>query len=273
MGKAKDLTGMRFGSLTAIQKTDKRVDGRIIWKCQCDCGNIVETSGKNLLSGHRKRCPDCKAENLKEMRFGYLTVLDRVKDIEKNDGYAYWKCKCDCGKITIVPSNHLKSGHTRSCGCLQREKVKESATTHGLSKEKLHNIWMSMISRCENISNSSYRNYGARGVTVCQEWKSDFMTFYTWAIINGYREGLSIERKDVNGNYEPDNCTWATYKEQQNNKRNNHFITFNGRTQTMTQWAEEIGISCGTLSNRINVAKWSVERALTEPINEKYRKK
>lgn len=271
MSLLKDLTGLKFGSLTVIEKTDKRLAGRIVWKCQCDCGNIIEKSGKNLLNGHTRHCPNCKAEDLSGKRFGLLVPLNRIFNHTEDNIQVYWLCKCDCGNTTIVTANHLKSGHTRSCGCLQKQIATELCTVHGKSGTRLHTIWRSMLSRCNSSNSGSYRNYGARGIVVCREWKEDFVSFYKWALNSGYKSNLYLERIDNNGNYEPSNCTWKTYKEQQRNKRTNHFITYNGKTQTMIEWAEEIGINYATLNYRINIAKWDIGRALTEPVNTIYR--
>lgn len=124
-----------------------------------------------------------------------------------------------------------------------------------------------MKDRCYNENNKKYRNYGGRGIVVCDEWKDDFGVFQEWALQNGYNDELSIDRIDANGPYRPDNCQWATQKEQQNNRTNNHLLTYNGKTQTLTQWAAETGINEMALSSRINKLNWSTERALTELIN------
>ena len=132
-------------------------------------------------------------------------------------------------------------------------------------KTRLYSIYKGMKDRCRYKSNDNYNRYGGRGIRVCEEWLSDFMSFYNWALKNGYKDNLTLDRIDSNGNYEPSNCRWQTYKEQANNTRRNHFITFNNETHTLTQWAEKIGMKRSTLSNRITVKKWSIEKALTTP--------
>lgn len=137
--------------------------------------------------------------------------------------------------------------------------------THGMTKTRLYREWLSMKQRC-NPENTNYsRNYSRRGIVVCSEWSENFEAFRDWAMSNGYRDDLSLDRINVNGNYEPSNCRWASRSEQQNNKRNNRFITYNGKTQTPQQWSEEIGISKGTIRARLR-SGWSVEKTLTEKL-------
>ena len=136
----------------------------------------------------------------------------------------------------------------------------------GLRGHRLYPIWSGMKDRCLNKNNKRYSSYGGRGIEVCKEWQQSFRAFLRWAMANGYEEGLSIDRIDNDGNYCPENCRWATAKEQANNKRWNHLITYNGKTQTMKEWAEELGIKLSTLSQRINSYRWSDEKALTTPV-------
>lgn len=200
-----------------------------------------------------------KLENLKGKKFNKLQVIERV--IKENNKQTYWKCICECGNTTIVTSAHLKNGHTKSCGCLQKEVVKDMMTTHNLTHTKLFKVWRGIIDRTLYPSNKKYKNYGGRGITICCEWLKDFKAFYDWATNNGYKEGLTIDRIDVNGNYEPNNCRWVNWKTQQNNRRNNHYITYNNETHTMKEWSELLGINYTTLSMRINKYKWPIERS------------
>ena len=124
-----------------------------------------------------------------------------------------------------------------------------------------------MKARCYNSNQWNYQYYGGRGIKVCDEWKNNYNSFYNWALENGYQDNLSIDRIDTNGNYEPSNCRWVTDKEQKNNTRRNHYITYKGKTQSMSKWAEEINISYTTLRSRINTNKWSIEKAFTTPVN------
>ena len=140
-------------------------------------------------------------------------------------------------------------------------------STHGETKTRLHKIWESMHERCYNKNHKYFGNYGGRGIYVCGEW-SDYIHFRDWALNNGYAEDLTIDRKDVNGNYTPSNCRWITMKEQQNNKRTNRCISMNGETHTMSEWSEIIGIKKTTLKERLN-SGWSVEKSLTTPVRKR----
>ena len=140
--------------------------------------------------------------------------------------------------------------------------------THGKRHTRLYTIYANIKTRCYNKKNSRYQLYGARGITMCDEWKDDFQTFYDWAMANGYRQDLTIDRIDTNGNYEPSNCRWATWRVQQNNRGNNHLLTYRGETHTMAEWARIYNIGYQTLVRRINVSHWSVDKALTMKVGE-----
>lgn len=133
-------------------------------------------------------------------------------------------------------------------------------------KTRIYSIYKGMKDRCRYKTNDNYMRYGGRGIRVCEEWLSDFMSFYDWAINNGYKDGLTLDRIDSNGNYEPSNCRWLTYKEQANNTKRNNYITFNNETHTLTEWAEKLGLKRSTLTTRIHRQGWSIEKALTTPL-------
>lgn len=189
------------------------------------------------------------------LRFGRLTVL---KDSgRRKDRKIVWTCACDCGKTVDVIGTSLRSGLTQSCGCLKQEVI----TKHGESGTKLYSHWEGIIDRTTNSNNSRSHRYMERGITVCDEWR-EYQNFSKWAKENGYSEELSLDRINNDGNYEPNNCRWVDMKTQGNNRSTNNNIEFDGKTQTLTQWAEELGINKSTLSKRIHRG-WSVERALT----------
>lgn len=207
-------------------------------------------------------------------RYGRLVVIERAPDQVFSSGrkVVRWKCKCDCGNIVEVATTSLGSGLTQSCGCWNNEQRKKSETKkiiHGdCNKDKeYHNLyerWITIKKRCYQKSKDNYKNYGGRGITVCDKWLHNYTAFKEWALANNYSPELTIDRIDNNKNYSPDNCRWVDNKTQQNNKRSNTFITYNGKTKTLQQWADETGINNSTISSRLKNG-WSVESALTTP--------
>ena len=198
-----------------------------------------------------------RGKDLIGQRFGRLVVIEKLPSKNRR---CWWKCKCDCGNFKDVPTTSLTLGDTKSCGCLNKEKMRErakanhrkaieSCTTHGLSNTRIYSIWKNMIYRCENSKATRFEHYGGRGIKVCEEWHI-LEKFYEWAMNNGYKEGLEIDRINVNGNYEPSNCRWATRKQQGNNKRRNINVEINGVTHTLSEWAEITNINVNTLQYR-----------------------
>ena len=171
-----------------------------------------------------------------------------------------WICRCVCGKCKQIVGYSLVSGNTTSCGCQRGSKG-----THHQTHTRLYRIWKAMKCRCYNKNFPTYSFYGGRGITVCDEWRSDFESFFAWATTHGYTEDLTIDRIDSNGNYEPDNCRWITIQKQQRNRCSNHNVTYRGRTQCIAAWAEELNMNYWLLRKRIVYLGWDAEKAFNTP--------
>ncbi len=207
--------------------------------------------------------------NLIGRKFEKLTVISQA---ESRNRKAFWNCKCDCGTASVVRTSSLTSGNTRSCGCLQKEiaslegkkRYKHGFSSKGLCSSGVYKSWSHMKQRCLNENNKSYPRYGGRGIEVCEEW-IEFENFYKWALENGYKKGLSIERINKDGDYRPDNCKWATSREQNNNKSGNQIILYQGQEKTIGEWAEILNIKYSTLHARIKNG-WDVKQAFLTPV-------
>lgn len=212
-----------------------------------------------------------KLEDLTGRRVGKLTVIKRHYD--PNRKCTLWECKCDCGNTTIVIANRLKNELTRSCGCLRRESNLANKTSHGLSGTHLYAVWNGMKGRCYNPNNHNYSRYGQRGITVCDDWKDSFETFAMWAKSNGYKDGLSIDRIDNDGNYCPDNCRWTNTHDQNNNRSVSLMFTYNGKTQNLSSWCEELNVPYFRTWQRIVQYGYTFEEAILLPVNKQHKKK
>ena len=219
-----DITGNRYGRLTVIERAESIVlpSGQIktAWRCKCDCGNEVIIRVCDLKSGKTKSCgcykKDFRVNDLTGKKFGRLTVLRKAD----NKGHGIeWLCQCDCGNQTVVRSDRLVTGHCTSCGCYSKELKRNYS--HGMYKTPLYKVWCSMKQRCNSPKFKQYKDYGGRGIKICDEWndKHGFTKFSKWALSHGYEHGLEIDRIDNNGNYEPSNCRFVTHRENMQNRR------------------------------------------------------
>ena len=206
------------------------------------------------------------------VRYGRLTIIGPVHHIERSSGKngkineAHCLCVCDCGKESNVRANRLKSGGTRSCGCLNREAVRLATTTHGETGTRLYGIWGNMVKRCNCPTEPCYPHYGGRGITVCEAWRNSYETFRDWARANGYRDDLTIERKDVDGNYDPSNCTWLTRADQMFNLRSTKTLTAFGETKPAVVWSRDPRCTVTYVALRYRVERgWDHEAAITAP--------
>lgn len=207
-------------------------------------------------------------------RFGRLVVIKRTDNTAK--GKPMWLCQCDCGNIKAINGSCLVGGMTKSCGCYNKELAAERQLKHGgcrrnEEREALYNTWSEIKRRCETPTSHAYKYYGGRGIKLCPEWH-DYANFRKWAYENGYNPNVSghkcsIDRIDVNGNYEPSNCRWVDALTQANNTRSNHLVTYKGNTYTVSELARKIKMSYPTLLRRINIG-WDIEKAVnTEVMN------
>lgn len=176
-------------------------------------------------------------------RFGRWTVLEEAG---RRNGGVMWKCRCDCGTVREVRSNHLVMNRSVSCGCYNKEII----TTHGNTKTDLHHVWANMKDRCLNAKSSESKNYLKRGITICKEWIESYEAFERWAKENGYKKGLTLDRIDNDGNYEPSNCRWADMKTQCRNRRSNVFLEYLGERHCISEWAEITNQPYARLSSR-----------------------
>ncbi len=210
-----------------------------------------------------------KVIDLTGQRFGRLVVIERAENDKR--GRARWVCRCDCGEQKTISGHNLRNGRARSCGCLQKEVTAQRGKMHGQDGKRLYDIWFHMKSRCYNPKIADFKNYGGRGITVCEEWRHDVQAFYDWAMSHGYRDSLTLDRIDNNGPYGPENCRWTTRTKQANNTRANRKLTLRGETQTVSEWAAILNISHSTIRRRLHLG-WSVERALTTPVRPRRKK-
>lgn len=213
-------------------------------------GNDVRTVEHD--GANKKRYKDLTGK-----RFGRQIAIKQV-GINKYGNYL-WLCKCDCGKEHIVPSGKLVQGKSTSCGCYALEVKTKSLEKHGITtggKPRTFIIWNGMKARCNNPKSTSYKSYGGRGIKICDEWMA-FENFHNWAIINGYSDGLTIDRIDNNGNYEPCNCRWISATENKKNQRKTRYITIEGETKSISEWCKSLHLSKSTFYKNLNNGEYN----------------
>lgn len=278
-----DLSGNQYDGFTVIRKGSGRYTSggqyKTTWICKCDyCGSEFEADSQSIRRNSIKSCgcmrynkvSNSKRLKLEGKRFGRLIVVKWIPFEERKNKKKIWLCQCDCGNFIEVETGKLQTCHTRSCGCLKNEykskigDLNKKYTHHG--DKKLYGVYKAMLERCYNPQNRRYKDYGGRGVKVCDLWQGEFGydEFAKWALNNGRKDGLTIDRIDVNGNYEPSNCRWITNQEQQYNKRTNIFAEYNGESHPLKFWARKLGIPYTTLR------AWFKDGMTIEEIETKY---
>lgn len=242
--KVKDITGQKFGKLTVLCRkgyTNNEKRKNILWLCRCDCGNEVLRTASHLKSNYNNTCGECnkiKDSDYIGKTFGYWTVIKPEKGTSRKKAYL---CKCICGKQKIVNEDSLRLGTSKSCGCYHKEKMKEKLTKHGQTGNRIMTIYYNIKNRCYCENNNRYKDYGGRGIEMCEEWKNDSTSFVDWSFKNGYNDNLTIDRIDNDGNYCPENCRWISAKKQSQNRRSCVYFTFFGVTKNLKEWCECIG--------------------------------
>lgn len=273
MAKKENLLGKNFGKWLVIKEAENQ-GGRTAWLCECQCEKRTQQVIKAyiLKVGDTKSC-GCKlriSHNFNDITgqtFGMLEVIRRLPNNKHKK--AQYLCRCSCKDKTKLKVNasDLRRGHTVSCGCLRTKKLVEFNTKHGKAHTRLYEIWSGMKKRCYNKNFEKYNHYGGRGVKVSEEWKESFIAFEKWAIKNGYNDNLTIDRSDVNGNYEPSNCTWIPQTKQTLNTRKSIKITYKGQTKNASEWARELG------KNKETVRQWYLKDIINEKFNETIKQK
>lgn len=269
INNCKNHSGEKFNSLTILNKAYKK-NNKTYWLCLCDCGNTTLVRYDQLTSNQIKSCGCTKESHHVHSgdRFGRLVAIKQVNN--NSLGQTCWLCKCDCGKETIVTSNHLRTGHTTSCGCYNKEITINASTKHGMSHTRFYSIYLSILQRCNYKNSDNYYLYGGRGIKCMwnsfEEFKCDMYNDYINHSNKYGEKNTSIDRIDVNGNYCKENCRWATWKVQGNNKRTNHNITNSaGETHTIAEWSTIVHINRATILDRLKHG-YSADEALYTPL-------
>lgn len=271
--KRKINIGDKFGELTIISELErkKHPNGRTsrVFECQCSCGNTVNVIINNLISGHSTKCGHCGREtkviNIPNgSRFGRLVTIKEVDSIEDKNGNKkrLVLCKCDCGNTKVIPFWSLIRSKSKSCGCLSKELRIERSTKHGLSnRHPLYGVWKQIKQRCYNENHHAYKDYGGRGIKMCDDWMV-FEKFFHWCINNGWEKNKTIDRIDNNKGYNPNNCRLVTMLEQNRNKRNNKSIEYNGRKwNSLSEFCKDYKLPYAKVQQQL-YRGWDLEKVL-----------
>ena len=247
-----DRTNERFGRLLVLRRGPATASGAS-WVCQCDCGTIATITAANLKSG-QKSCRSCaddaRGDDLTGRRYGRLLVLRRNR---REVGRLFWVCRCDCGKEHTVRALHLKNSHVQSCGCLAAERASEANTKHGMSSHSVYVAWENMRQRCRNPANRWFHRYGGRGITICERW--DDSAAFLADMLPTWQKGLTLDRIDNDGNYEPGNCRWVPQSKQLSNREKTIFIDWGGERLSIAELSERTGVRASTIRARYHKHK------------------
>lgn len=278
-----DLIGKRYGRLVVTEQAEGRYTPNgsyiVYWKCKCDCGKEAKIAGNKLRSGHTQSCGCLKKEyrnsnykNLTGQRFGRLTVIDYIPEDQRQSKQYAWLCRCDCGNETKGCAYKLKNGLQQSCGCLKEEMkhhIGEVTRKYKHSNKRLYGVYKMMHNRCEDHKHREWMNYGGRGIKVCSEWSGDngYDAFAEWAVSTGYddkagRGEITLDRIDTDGDYAPDNCRWVSNERQQNNRRNNVVLEYNGEKHSMKDWSRILNIPYSFLDYHCRKKNETVEQSI-----------
>jgi len=277
--RVKDIAGQKFNRLTALRFVGVKPSGEALWECSCDCGSIKITTGTALRKGESRSC-GCllkdsakraglaKVKNIAGQKFGTLTAIECIGRKAKGRGH-YWRCQCECGKVTEVSGSNLRSGAVASCGCVANKATSLRNRTHGHTEgdrpTRVYRIWQCMLTRCYNPDRANWQDYGGRGIKVCDRWRESFENFYADMGEPPTPKHTLDRYPDNGGDYGPNNCRWATMSQQARNRRSTRMIEYQGRTMAISDWADEYGIKLACLTGRLNNG-WDIEKALTTPV-------
>lgn len=283
-----DLTGKEYDNFTVIKQGDGRITKggqyKTTWICKCaHCGNEFEIDSQSIRRTNVKSCgckrydfvSESKRLKLEGKKYGRLKVIKWIPLSERKNKKKAWLCLCDCGNYIEVETGKLQTGHTQSCGCLKQEaknKIGElNKKYEHYGDKKLYGVYKAMIDRCYNSQNSRYSSYGERGIIICDEWLGDngYDNFAKWTLLTRKDDSLTIDRINVNGNYEPSNCRWITNQEQQYNKRTNVMVEYNGEIHPLKFWSKQLNIPYTTLHMWFSKKNMSIQEIIDKHQNMK----